>query len=474
MKLDVNSTPFVLVDTETTGLSPQHGKIIEIALLKYQGGQIVDKFETLLNPNKHIPVEIQEATGITSGMVENAPMFEEKAEEIREFLDDSIFVAHNVNFDYSFLRHEFQRLDYSFSSPRICTVRLARKLFPDWYRYGLDSVIKFLDYQVESRHRALDDALVVAEFLRTVTQQFPAEVINTVLNTLIQVTRVPSYLKPLIEKVPESAGVYRFYDENGTLLYVGKSKSMHTRVLSHFESNAGEKEISLYSKVADIDYQVTAGDLSAQILESNEIKERMPLFNRQLRRTQVMWYALGCIEPEGYLSVKLSNKTPRADTLDTILNIYRSPKQAKDHIGRLVKENSLCDRYMGLHHSGGICFGYHLHRCKGACSGEENVESYNQRVRDSFRNTYVKAWPFDRPVGIREYNESYQLEAVHVVDRWCYLGTAQSMGEVYECIENSPNFDYDTYKILVRFLTDPTVLNSGQLVFLDNIGNSMR
>lgn len=163
--------PYVVVDVETTGgKQPQH-RITEIGAVKMVNGEIVGKWSSLINPQRHISKFITQLTGISNEMVKDAPLFSEVAESLNEFMQNCVFVAHNVNFDYGFFKQEFQRLNRNFSMPKLCTVREMRKHFPGLKSYSLANLCKTYDIPLENHHRALYDAEAAAELLKMVYQQ---------------------------------------------------------------------------------------------------------------------------------------------------------------------------------------------------------------------------------------------------------------------------------------------------------------
>src|SRR5438445_552997 len=146
------------VDIETTGARSFYDRIIEIGILRVENNELVRTFHSLLNPQAYVPKEIELLTGIRAEDVETAPTFRQVKDQILEALEDCIFVAHNVRFDYGFLRNEFKREEISFSAKHFCTVRLSRLLYPRYKKHNLDSLIERLQIPCENRHRALDDA----------------------------------------------------------------------------------------------------------------------------------------------------------------------------------------------------------------------------------------------------------------------------------------------------------------------------
>lgn len=156
---------YVVVDVETTGGRAGNHRVTEIGAVKVQGGKIIDEFETLLNPERAIPAFITKLTGITNDIVKDAPLFVDIAERFSEFMGDAIFAAHNVNFDYGFIRAEFGRIGQKFNHPKICTCSTMRKHYPGYRSYSLKNLSQQFHISLESHHRALCDAKAAAELL---------------------------------------------------------------------------------------------------------------------------------------------------------------------------------------------------------------------------------------------------------------------------------------------------------------------
>lgn len=163
----------IFLDIETTGTSTVYDKITEIGALVYEDGKLKKTFSTLLNPLREIPPFITRITGITNQMVIGKPTFEDIADELLSLLDDGIFVAHNVGFDYNFVRSEFRRAGIEFSSDHFCTVQLSRSLYPEFTKHNLDEVINRMGFTCESRHRAFDDAEILYKFYEKARGIFP-------------------------------------------------------------------------------------------------------------------------------------------------------------------------------------------------------------------------------------------------------------------------------------------------------------
>lgn len=444
---------YAFVDVETTGYSARDDRIIEIAIVRYENGVVIDTFQTLINPEVYVGSFIQEMTGIDPHLLEDAPTFAQTADEVLERFEDAVLVAHNVGFDFGFLSKEFARLNYVFRPSRLCTVQLSRVLYPQFRSHGLDSIISRFGIACADRHRALDDTLATVRFFEIAQQEAGQEYFEQTLKRLIRLTQLPSYIAPeIIEKLPSTSGVYYFYGENGTLLYVGKSINIRQRVKDHFyvdDPNA----LKFLQEIRDIDYEITAGEIGALIRESQAIKERMPVFNKQLRRTRRLVLAKEVLQENGYKTISLEEKSGiNAEEVERIVGVYRSKKQAKEHVALLTAQHHLCDRFMGLENTRGACFGYHLKRCRGACFGHEVPAEYNARFDIAFGEYRLKSWPYDGPVAIREYNPEYEMSEAHVLDKWCYLGSAAGEEDLTDVHSKDRTFEYDTYKILSGYI----------------------
>ena len=157
---------FAVVDLETTGGTPTQGRVMEIGIVLMDGVEVVDTYHTLLNPGQSIPTFIQNLTGISEEMVEHKPQFSSVAEHVASLLKDRIFVAHNVLFDSKFMRAELKRCCIPFDPPRLCTVKLSRRIFPGLPSYSLHKLTEALGLPDFNHHRALDDTLAAAEILK--------------------------------------------------------------------------------------------------------------------------------------------------------------------------------------------------------------------------------------------------------------------------------------------------------------------
>lgn len=375
---------YTVIDIETTGGSPFRDKITEIAILVFDGVQIIDKFVSLINPERTIPYYITQMTGINNEMVADAPKFYEIAKKIVEITENRTFVAHNVNFDYNFIRNEFKQLGYEFRRKKLCTIRLSRKLIPGKKSYSLGKLCDSLNIKINNRHRAEGDAQATTrlfELLLSIDSenkplgfQFTADKFSGLH---------PNLKQSLIDKLPENAGVYYFYDEKQKLIYIGKSKNIRQRVETHLLNQSTKRAIEMKQRIADIGYTETGSELVALLMESDEIKAHKPLYNRSQRRTASHYGLFSYQNEDGYIcfEVKRNNKTE-----DMPLISFRNAKAAQQFMERTVSQYQLCQKLCHLYKTDGACFYYSIKECNGACIGEEPVDRYNLRAEKVIEN----------------------------------------------------------------------------------------
>ena len=371
---------YAIVDLETTGGIPKRDKITEIAIIIYDGDKILNDFKSLVNPERSIPPNITRITGITNEMVETAPKFYEIAKEVLEVMEDTIFVAHNVRFDYQFLREEFKSLGYTFTKRNLCTVRLSRKAFPKLLSYSLGNLIRYFKIKVENRHRAYDDAYATTILLDKIfKQQEDSQGITDLVNASLKLTKLPKALnEDDIDDLPEECGVYYFRDSNDTVIYVGKSINIKKRIKQHF-SKQTTKTDKLFQKVADISYEVTGSELASLLKESKEIKEIQPEINKIQKTKDYKYAIIKTSDKSGYFQYSVV----KADKTEVALSYYGARKSALNHIEQIGEAFQLCLKINKIDKSKTSCFNYGVLKCQGACIGEEPPYLYNERFNES-------------------------------------------------------------------------------------------
>ncbi len=420
------------VDIETTGISPVHDRIIEIGVVLLEKAHGLSRWSSLIDPDTYLPPQISSMTGIRSDDLASAPNFRQVADQIMDLLSDSLFIAHNARFDYSFIRQEFGRLGIRFRLPQLCTVKLSRYLFPQYIGHNLDHLIGRFDLKVSHRHRALDDADAVRQFYQYLSENIDPGKLYSAIDHQLRHPSVPKVLKKFnLDGLPEKPGVYIFYGESGMPLYVGKSINLKDRVLSHFTHGLeDEKDLLLYSQTASVETYRTPGELGALLKEAQLIKDLKPLYNRQLRHTEELTFLHEHADDYGYLVIKLeTGRSPGPGTL----GIFTTPQKAKDFVTARVGEFRLCARLCGLEKNRDRCFQSDLGHCM-ACTGQEKPLKYNLRFTEAFADSRLPAWPFPGPVLIKEGGSGF------IADQWC--------------LKDQP-FDPDVYKILKNFVFSP-------------------
>jgi len=459
---------FSIVDTETTGMRPPLSRIIDIGIIRVEHGKVVERFQTLLNPGISIPSYIKRFVHIDDEDLQDAPAFEEVALQVHELLKDSVFVAHNAPFDYAFLKSEFGRLDMSFKAETLCSVKLSRALVPKARSHSLDSVIDRYGISLTGqRHRALPDAEAVWEFFKRASNEHAPKDIRLAVararsgmadasSISGSAPSMPAIARDTFGDMPDSAGVYFFYGPEQELLYIGKSKHVRTRARAHFHTSENKKEQRIQRETSTVASVRTSGELSALLLEAALIKQQSPLYNRALRKRKLLVTGSRGINGNGYATLELS-RTERIDPASGVLGVFRTTTQAKAKLRALAKEYRLCHKLLGLEPGEGACFAHQLKACNGACAGKENTEEYNARFDAAFAERRLKTWPYAGTVMIDE-KENAERGTVLFIDNWALLGAYRYDGEEFSSLveDGMPDgFDYDTYKILARYMLNP-------------------
>lgn len=381
---------FAIVDIETTGGTTATGKITEIAIILHDGEQVIKKYHSLINPYCRIPYHITKLTGITNEMIWHAPGFHEIAKDIVQFTEGAAFVAHNVRFDYGFIKAAFKELGYAYTRDTLCTVKLSRQVFPGLESYSLGNLCTCLSIPIKNQHRAMGDAEATAILFQRIFSENPEAVKTALLPVEIRKTVFPPLLpKEVFENIPaQTTGVYYFYNTNHDVIYVGKSKDIKKRLLQHFSAQHKKKAIKMLHEIADISYENTGNELTALLLESTEIKNVKPAYNVSQKRTrEISYYGIfQKYDKQGYLNIY----TKRIKKGEEALLAVESLQHAQNVMENLVEKYNLCLAKCGIQKTGSACFDYQLHKCLGACLGREFKGDYNVRAKKA-----VKSFSFE-------------------------------------------------------------------------------
>lgn len=450
-----------IVDLETTGTDATRDRVTEIGIVLVENGAVIEEWCSLVNPGTPIPPEIQALTGITDAMVRKAPTFAALKDEVLNRIGDCVFVAHNARFDYGFIKNEMRRLGAKYTADVLCTVRLSRRLQPEHAQHGLDAIVERHGLVAEGRHRAMGDARLAWQFLHKMACEYPQDITGAV-KALLRIPSLPPQLAPdALAGLPEGPGVYVFYGVSELPLYIGKSVNLRDRVRAHFSSDhmsANDSRLAL--EIRRIDFEETAGELGALIRESQLVKRSTPLLNRLLRRNSELTFLRlrDLTRPPEF--VKLAD-FDLADTAD-LYGPFSSRSRAREVLSALAAEHALCWRALGVQRGDGACFARQLKRCRGACVGEESVMQHHLRLLPALSAYRFPAWPYPGAVAIREKHPEHGWERLHVVNRWCHIGTAADEAELGELAAVLPGkspgegFDPDVFRLLVKRLSRPS------------------
>jgi DNA polymerase-3 subunit epsilon len=359
---------YAIVDIETTGSHPDKNGITEIAIVLHNGKEVEGRYVTLINPGIQIPKYISYLTGITNEIVETAPSFSKVAFSIYNLLNNRIFIAHNVNFDYSFIRYHLIQNGYHWLPKKLCTLKLSRKAFPGLAKYGLGHLCKTFDIPVYNRHRAGGDADATAILFQKILDEGGEKLIKEFLKKENHEQILPPNLsKENIDKLPYIPGVYYFHNAKGKIIYVGKAKCLKKRVLSHFTGlNTGKKRQDFLRNIYSITFTECPTEFTAFILESIEIKKYWPEYNFSQKKAE-QFYGIYLFEDSaGFKRLAIDKKRKHTEPVASFVLLA----DAHRTLWKLVKE-------FQLHPA--LCF---LEK-QSLIPKDFEPEVYNERVTDA-------------------------------------------------------------------------------------------
>ncbi len=294
LEIPLEQASFSIIDIETTGLSPRYNNIIEIGIVKVSGLKIKETYQTMINPGRQIPYYISQFTGITDEDVYNAPFFDDAADEILDFISEDIIGGHNFSFDKSFLKRELLYAGRGILYNRdICTLKLARRMYPDLRSKSLTNMCRHFKLHNENSHRALSDAKVTAQLLiRMIEELRDKHSISTLEDLLsyhkkpaakVKSSRLKEPLREYAAGLPQAPGIYYFLNSKGDIIYIGKAKSLRDRIKSYFSPTAPRKAKKIVQQASRIKIEMTNTELTALLMEAESIKLVNPRHNTQLK-----------------------------------------------------------------------------------------------------------------------------------------------------------------------------------------------
>lgn len=337
---------YAIVDIETTGSFASGNQITEIAIVIHNGTHILEKYQSLINPGTPIPLHIQALTGISDDMVENEPDFSEIAPIVYKLLNKRVFVAHNVNFDYSFIYEGLKSLGYNWNAPKLCTVRLSRKILPNQASYSLGKLCQNLGISIHDRHRAMGDAAATVILFEKLISLDKENLIESTLKKTKE-HRLPTHIDENdFLRLPETTGVYIFHNVSGKIIYVGKAINIRKRVLSHFSGTNGTyKRQAFINEIHHIDYLETGTELMSLLTECKLIKQYWPTYNRALKKFEPKFSLIQYTDQNDYIRFVVSPFDKHARAIQHFERPYEANQLLLEIMHKFNLENKLCFFY---------------------------------------------------------------------------------------------------------------------------------
>ena len=386
--IPIEEAEFSVFDFETTGTSAKYDKVIEIGIAKIKGGEIVDTYSSFINPGRQVPFYITDITGIKTEDVAGAPYFEDIINEIEDFFGDSILVAHNLQFDKSFLKSELYQIGREeFKNSQICTLKIARKLYPELKSKSLKSLVSHFRILHKGVHRALGDAKATAEILIKMMKPLKEEHDIENVSDLINFQGVPSSKSSfrVIKKklvgdfvsLPDSPGVYFFKDAKDRILYIGKAKSLKKRVKNYFSNTAAKKAKKIVRQSSRLGYHQTNSELTALLTEAELIKKHKPPLNSLLKKFSQNYF-IRVQNTHDYPDIKV------ATNFDFDGNDYFGPYSSRDTANTLVEIVNKTFKIRECSEKDFIkkrkCYLADIERCTAPCIDDKTNKEYKTEL----------------------------------------------------------------------------------------------
>ncbi|PZP79298.1 MAG: DNA polymerase III subunit epsilon [Ectopseudomonas oleovorans] len=433
------------MEVKTTGVHPARDAIWELAIIQVDAeGCVAERLHWLFEPGVALPPQLLSLSGLHPLELSGQPRIDSEARAIADAIRGRVLMGHNLRFSLAFLRRVLPDWK-TLRPPQLCILRLARATLPQLASAGFDALCAHFGITRFFRDRAVPDA----EAVLTLAQHLLQEVAPTTLGQQLRsAARPPLLAAERFAQLPE----HYFLGDGGAQLYVGKSRNLRRRVMSHFQNDHRDRRsLQMVQQIRDVQLAVTAGELGALLFESAEIKRLQPLYNRRLRKQRELltWALAG--EP-GELHIELLQHHALRPGLRHV-GLFRSRHQARQWLLEQARERRLCLRVLGLEEGEGACFAYQLGRCAGACCGEEPRSAHDRRLLAGAERLQTQAWPWNGPVALVERDEQHGLTQWHVLDQWRHLGTVDQLEHAQPLLAaRRGGFNLDTYHILIGHL----------------------
>jgi DNA polymerase III subunit epsilon len=375
---------FAVVDLETTGLSPERDRITEIGVVKVRGGDVLGEFQCLVSPGVPIPLTVTRLTGITDALVADRPPIEAALPALLEFLRGTTLVAHNASFDVSFLQAACRRHDYPpLDHPVVDTARIARRVLlrGEVRDHRLGTLAAHFRARTRPEHRALADARATVDVLHGLLERVGSLGVSTLedLRDYVRSTSDPAFRKVgLVEDAPDAPGIYRFLDDRGEVLYVGKAARLRQRLRQYFGQDPRRKIADLVRLTERVEWELTPTELEAQVREVREIGRLKPRFNRRSRHPEKAVYVKLTREPFPRLSIVTAVRDARAVHVGPLRN-RQVAERFLEAVHEVVPLRTCSDR-LSPTRGRSPCALKDLGRCGAPCDGSQDPDVYARVV----------------------------------------------------------------------------------------------
>lgn len=442
---------FAIVTMTTFGYKPNPLRIVQLSISKLKGEFYQTIFTTNINPEERIPNYIQERTGLTDSILLKAPTFSDVANTILQELENHILVGHNASFLHYALQSEFKYLGYSFKIPQLCTIRLAKKLMPNMTNYELPYLSSVLNIPFTPSNDLEEYSNAVDILLQRLIQLDDEDVISKFLAPKVEKEHfVPKNIQyQKLNTLPNLPGVYRFQNQSGETLYVGKAKDIKKRVLSHFY-NSIEKEIALCDATFHIDFETTGSELIALLREADLIDKIDPPYNYIQKKNYITYHIIPQKNRKGILQLKIE----RRPFAHSPTEIFLRRGDAIKRLIQLTEKFKLCPLQTGLKTKLGRCTHGEYNECDGVCTGEEEIGSYNHKVEnalDYLNNENDNYVIFEK--GRTKAERSFTLILHGVYQGYGFIDNSQSFSSIedFKDMLDSKKHSYHTAKIISSY-----------------------
>lgn len=411
---------FSVVDVETTGLSANKNRVIEVAIVKIENLKITDKLHYLINPQTYIPPFITSLTGIDNDDVIGAPIFSNIVDELITFIDNTILTAHNLPFDASFLNTEFLIAGREFINENsCCTLKIARNIYSTLQSKSLTSVAQYLNLKNTNAHRALGDAEITAKVLLKMIKEIQKKDNISTLGELLSYQKgyketpllnIKKELQDDYRALPNAPGIYYFTNRKDEIIYVGKAKSIRDRVKTYFSTSAPHKAQKIVKQAARLKHIITNSELTALLTESETIKILEPKHNDQLKKFGNKYF----------LRITRNHKAPAIELTNHFdfdgndyFGLFISRKKAVEILEFINKAFAIRECDDKEFKKGKTCFLFDIHRCTGPCVDiERNKIDYSDELEKVYHFLYGKnQFAVDRLLNkMKEFSEKQKYE----------------------------------------------------------------